>query len=153
MRVCVTNAGVALISRRIAQTERVKTREDLIMDGHLTPFKVAGNNSCISVNRNRYFLIDGSYWLGGRVELNLLTDMYTRCKMKSEKHVVYSSLFSSKLVSAFLASSIEGITHSQSLALLEHVSSIKNNEVTSMSHKNFWSEVEKKEEKKAWEGE
>nr|BDV50171.1 MAG: wsv343-like protein [Chiromantes dehaani nimavirus] len=140
MRICMTNAGIAQISRRLAQSDRIKNTEGLIRDGSITAFKVTSGSSCISVDSSRYFLIDGTYLLGGRIEdVNLQTDMFTRCKLKAEKHVVCNSLFSSRTVSAFLATVIEGTTHSQGLALLEHVSSMKNNEVANRCNKNFWS--------------
>nr|GAV93134.1 hypothetical protein SCV_009 [Chionoecetes opilio bacilliform virus] len=142
-RVCLTNAGVALISRRLAQTDRSETIEDLIIKGTITSFKLASNNSCVSVDNNRFFLIDGNYLMGGRLEeRNLMTDIFMRCKMKSEKHTVYNSLFSSNTLSAFLATAVEGTTHSQGLALLEHTSSMKNMEVSNRKHKNFWSMAE-----------
>ena len=140
MRLCVTNAGMALVSRMMAQAARLKTFEEMIMDGSITSFRVTDNSSCISVDRNRYFLIDGTYLLGGRIEnINIDTDMFTRCKLKSEKHVVCNSLFSLKLVSACLATAIEGTALSQGLGLLEHVSSMKNAEAPNIKHKNFWS--------------
>ena len=143
IRVCLTNAGIAYVSRRIAQTERNLTFEDLIIRGDITSFKLASNDSCISVDNNRYFLIDGNYLVGGRIEeRNLMTDIYTRCKMKAEKHAVYNSLFPPNVVSAFLSTAVEGTTHSQGLALIEHVSTMKNAEIASRNNKNFWSNVE-----------
>nr|BDT63070.1 MAG: wsv343-like protein [Trachysalambria curvirostris nimavirus] len=140
LRLCVTNAGMALMSKRMAQTARSKGVEDLIMDGSMTVFKIASNSSCISVDSNRFFLIDGVYLIGGRIEdINIMTDMYTRCKLRSEKHVVHNSLFSPQSLSAFLATAIEGTVHSQGLALLEHVSAVKNNETSTRPSKNFWS--------------
>nr|GBG35434.1 wsv343-like protein [Metapenaeus ensis nimavirus] len=140
MRMCMTNAGLAMMSKIIAQTSRTKSEEDRIMDGSIITFKMASNGSCISVDSNRFFLIDGVYLIGGRVEdLNISTDMFTRCKIRSEKHVVYNSLFPPPVVSAFLATALEGTVHCQGLALLEHVSATKNNETSTRSNKNFWS--------------
>ena len=53
--------------------------------------------------------------------------------------MVCNSLFSLKLVSARLATAIEGTALSQGLGLLEHVSSMKNAEAPNINHKNFWS--------------
>ena len=138
MRLCVTNAGTALLSRKMAQTTKLKGFEEMVLDGSITSFRLMANNSCISVDGNRVFLIDGTYLLGGRVEnINIATDMFTRCKLRSEKHVVFSSLFSSKLVSACLATAIEGTTLSlgQGLGLVEHVTSMKNTDVSNVNHR------------------
>lgn len=140
LRYYTTNAGVARISKLISAKDSTLSHEDLFTSGTLTSFKIYNNTSCVSIDSNRFFLIDGSFLLGGRIEYyNVLTDIYMRSKLKTEKHVIYSSLFPSSVISAFLASSIEGNTFNQGLALLEHTSRLRNIEANCLTRKDFWS--------------
>ncbi|AUO14907.1 WSSV032 [White spot syndrome virus] len=147
IRLCITNAGTALISKIMAEVEKMGNARTFISNGTAIPFRLAENTACISVDNNRYFLIDGTYLLGGRLEgINLVTDMYTRCKLKAEKHVILNSLFSTEFISAALASSMEGTTMGRGLCLIEHVSYMKNTDSVSNMNKNFWSMAEDQEE-------
>nr|BDT63124.1 MAG: wsv343-like protein [Sicyonia whispovirus] len=138
MRMCITNAGVALLSRMMAQNDRGRKVASHILDNTAASFRKT--STCASVDNNRYFLIDGSYLLGGRLEnFNLVTDLFVRNKLKAEKHVILSSLFSPHLVSAALSMAVEGTTLAQGLALVEHVSYMKNTEASVLSDKNYWS--------------
>nr|BDT63579.1 MAG: wsv343-like protein [Pasiphaea japonica whispovirus] len=140
MRLNITNTGTALVSKIMVELEKRKTYSNLISNSTATPFRISENTSCISVDNNRYFLIDGSFLLGGRLErINLVTDLFTRCKLKAEKHTVLNSVFSSDFISAALATSIEGTTLGRGLAILEHVSYIKNTETTNVTNHNYWS--------------
>lgn len=143
LRLSCTNSGVASLSNFMGNRENKRALEDLppSSKGLATSFKMkTSRNSCISVDSNRFFLVNGTYLLGGRLEgVNLTTDMFVRCKLRTEKIIVQGALFDANTSSAFLASCIEGTSETRGLPMIEHVSRLVNVTFNDAHMKNYWS--------------
>ena len=141
LRMSCTNSGVASLCLMMCNRENKMELEHRIHKGLATVFDmIVSRNSCISVDNNRFFLIGGSYLLGGRIEdVNLKTDMFVRCKLRTEKQIVHESLFDSNVTSAFLATCIEGTSMTRGLSLIEHISRLVNSYEVDIRRKNYWS--------------
>lgn len=143
LRLSCTNFGVASLSNFLGNRENKSTPMDLppAAKSLTTVFKMkAARNSCISVDNNRFFLIGGSYILGGRLEgINLVTDMFVRCKLQTEKLIVHEALFDANVTSAFLAACMEGTAITRGISMIEHISRLTNVTAGDSKSKDFWS--------------
>ncbi|KAK3883921.1 hypothetical protein Pcinc_011776 [Petrolisthes cinctipes] len=143
LRLASTNCGVASLSNFMGNRENKRALEDLppASRGLATSFKMkTSRNSCISVDNNRFFLIGGTHLLGGRLEgVNLITDMFVRCKLHTEKLIVHGAMFDPNTTAAFLASCMEGTAVTRGLPMIEHISRLVNVTSNDASAKNYWS--------------
>ena len=144
LRLSCTNFGVAALSNFMGNRENKITPMGVPPSAKslATVFKMkAARNSCISVDNNRFFLIGGSYVLGGRLEgVNLITDMFVRCKLQTEKQIVHEALFDANVTTAFLAACMEGTAITRGVSMIEHISRLTNVTAAGESkNKNFWS--------------
>ena len=143
LRLSCTNFGVALLSNFMGNRENKSTPMDLPPSAKslATVFKMKKTrNSCISMDNNRFFLIGGSYTLGGRLEgVNLITDMFVRCKIQTEKQIVHEALFDDNVTTAFLATCMEGTAITRGVSMIEHISRLTNVTADDSKSKNFWS--------------
>nr|GBG35367.1 wsv343-like protein [Hemigrapsus takanoi nimavirus] len=143
LRLCCTNFGVASLSNFMGNRENKSTPMDVPPSAKslATVFKMkAARNSCISVDNNRFFLIGGSYVLGGRLEgVNLITDMFVRCKLQTEKQIVHEALFDANVTTGFLAACMEGTAITRGISMIEHISRLTNVTAGDSKSKNFWS--------------
>ena len=152
LRLSCTDFGVASLSNFMGNRENKSTPMDVPSSAKslATVFKMkAARNSCISVDNNRFFLIGGSYVLGGRLEgVNLITDMFVRCKIQTEKQIVHEALFDANVTTAFLAACMEGTAITRGVSMIEHISRLTNVTAGDSKSKNFWSlsSPQKKEE-------
>lgn len=144
LRLSCTNFGVASLSNFMGNRENKSTPMGVPPSAKslATVFKMrAARNSCISMDNNRFFLIGGSYVLGGRLEgVNLITDMFVRCKLQTEKQIVHEALFDANVTTAFLATCMEGTAITRGVSMIEHISRLTNITTGGNSKsKNFWS--------------
>ncbi|KAK8388504.1 hypothetical protein O3P69_020470 [Scylla paramamosain] len=119
-----TNFGVASLSNFMGNREKKSMPMGVSPSAKnlATVFKMkAARNSCISVDNNRLFLIGGSYVLGGRLEgVNLITDMFVRCRLQTEKQIVHEALFDANMTTTFLAACMEGTAITRGVSMIEH---------------------------------
>ena len=136
-----TNSSIACATRLIARRVAKETVDTLFKDGTLYSVTMANTaNTCLSLEENRYFLIDGCYLLGGRLDMTtIMCDTHIRTKLMVEKHVVLSSFLSFASTTAMLLAAIEGPAGNRGLAILEHMGRLRNYGKNHVSEKDFWS--------------